>query len=260
MKRIEVSSHDGVRIACTLIGEGEPTLVFIHGGFGDSSVWSRQVEAFSGEYRVVTLDLAGHGASGGDRASWSLEAFGEDVRSAVEALAPGRVVLIGHSMGGPVALDASRRMPERLAGIIAVDTLHDAGREWNSEAWTQRMETFRNDFPGACRRMMKEMFREDTDLEIVSMVESRIRRFPPDRALSILGIFASYDMASAMQAVEAPIRGLNADLWPTNVEGNRRYAPGYDAVIMKGVGHFPMLERPEEFNRHLARILDELLR
>jgi pimeloyl-ACP methyl ester carboxylesterase len=89
-------------------------------------------------------------------------------------------------------------------------------------------------------------------------IETQIRCFPPDRALSILEIFTSYDMASEMQAVKAPIRGLNADLWPTNVEGNCRYAPGYDAAIMKDVGHYPMLERPEEFNRHLAQIVDEL--
>ncbi|MCP4661140.1 MAG: alpha/beta hydrolase, partial [bacterium] len=74
----------------------------------------------------------------------------------------------------------------------------------------------------------------------------------------ILETFESYDMAAQMQAVRVPIRGLNADLWPTNVEGNRKYAPGYDAVIMEGTGHFLMLERPEEFNQHLAELVKGL--
>ncbi|NIP15292.1 MAG: alpha/beta hydrolase, partial [Gemmatimonadetes bacterium] len=64
---------------------------------------------------------------------------------------------------------------------------------------------------------------------------------------------------AAMRDARVPIRAVNGDLYPTNVEGNRKYAPGFEAVIMEGVGHYPMLERPEEFNRHLAAAVAALV-
>ncbi|MCP4654487.1 MAG: alpha/beta hydrolase, partial [bacterium] len=202
-------------------------------GVCDATFWAPQVEAFAGDYRVVTLDLAGHGASGSERAEWTLKAFGQDVKAVVEELALERLVLIGHSMGGPVALMAAQLMPERVVGIIAVDTLQNADFEWDEEAWRKRVDSYREDFAGACERIRSESFREDADPELVAEVMEKLCDRSPEMAavgVEILETFESYDMAAQMQAVRVPIRGLNADLWPTNVEGNRKYAPGYDAV------------------------------
>lgn len=250
-----VASADGVPIAYTAQGQGDPALVFIHGGFCDATFWSEQVDVFARDYRIVTLDLAGHGASGIERPEWTLEAYGHDVKAVVEELDLDRILLIGHSMGGPVSLAAAQLMPERVAGIIAVDTLQDMGYEWDEEAWQARMDAFREDFAGACQGMVQDSFREDADPEVVATVRERLCDAPPEVGTALLEMFSSYDMAAQVQAVRAPIRALNADLWPTNVEGNRQYAPGYEAVIMEGTGHFPMLERPEEFNQHLAELI-----
>jgi len=255
-----VASSDGVPIAYAIEGRGDIALVFIHGGFYDSSVWSNQVDVFTDDYQVVTLDLAGHGGSGTNRDKWTLEAFGGDVRAVVEALDLERVLLIGHSMGGPVMLEAAQLMPERVIGLIAVDTLQNADFEWHEEAWEDRIEAYRKNFPNACREMADQMFPADADQDLVAMIMDKMCRMPPVIAIAIFENYPSYDIAAAMGAVTVPIRGINADLWPTNMEGNRKYAPGYDAVIMEGVGHFPMLERPGEFNSHLARIVDQLTR
>jgi len=61
-----------------------------------------------------------------------------------------------------------------------------------------------------------------------------------------------------MREIKVPIRAINADLHPTNLEGNRKSAPQFDAVIMKGVGHYPMLEDPARFNELLAGVLRDL--
>lgn len=246
----EVPSADGVPIAYTARGEGDVALVFIHGGFADASFWSEQVEAFAARHRVVTLDLAGHGESG-MRTEWTLAAFGEDVAAVVEALDLPPVVLVGHSLGGAVALEAARRMPDRVVGVIAVDTLQNADAGWDEKAWQERKAAFREDFDGTCRRMAGALFHDGAEAGLVASVTERLCDGPPEAA-AMLESFNGYDRAAAMRAVAAPIRAINGDLYPTNVEGNRRYAPGFDAVIMEGVGHFPMLERPDEFNRHLA--------
>ena len=57
-----------------------------------------------------------------------------------------------------------------------------------------------------------------------------------------------------------PIRAINGDLWPTRIEANRKVTPDFDAVIMKDAGHYPMLERPDEFNRLLAGVAADLER
>ena len=105
-----VASADGVPIAWRAWGTGDTALVFIHGWSCDSSYWDAQLPVFAKDHRVIALDLAGHGASGLGRKSWTMQAFGEDVAAVVRKAGAKRVILIGHSMGGPVALEAARRM------------------------------------------------------------------------------------------------------------------------------------------------------
>ena len=88
-----VRSSDGVQIAYHTVGEGNPALVFVHGWSCDKSYWKEQVPFFSEKYRVVTIDLAGHGDSGADRTDWSIPAFGQDVASVIKALNLKRVIL-----------------------------------------------------------------------------------------------------------------------------------------------------------------------
>ena len=119
------TSPDRIPIRYHAAGKGDPALVFVHCGGCERGFWDGQVAHFAAKHRVVALDLAGHGQSGGGRKDWTMPAFGQDVVSVVEALDLKRVVLIGHSIGGPVVLEAARRMPGRVAGLVLVDTLVD---------------------------------------------------------------------------------------------------------------------------------------
>jgi len=105
-----------------------PMVVLIHGWSCDSSYWEAQLPSLRSRYRVVTLDLAGHGGSSADRKDWSMRAFGEDVRRVVEAVdAHSPLVLVGHSMGGPVAVEAARQLGSRVRAVIGVDTFSAIG-------------------------------------------------------------------------------------------------------------------------------------
>jgi len=82
----------------------------------------------------------------------------------------------------------------------------------------------------------------------------------PETAVAILkGIFA-YKPGPTLKEIKVPIKAINADLNPTMLEINRKYAPQFDAVIIKGTGHYPMLEDPARFNQMLADILKTLPR
>src|SRR2546430_274909 len=114
----DVRAADGLNIVCEIRGKAEPALVFLHGWCGDREYWKNQADVFAADYQVVTLDLPGHGESGKARETWTVNALGQDVESMVKALGLKRVILVGHSMGGPIALAAAKRMPGKVVGVI----------------------------------------------------------------------------------------------------------------------------------------------
>ncbi|KKL95395.1 hypothetical protein LCGC14_1855000, partial [marine sediment metagenome] len=126
-------SSDGVEIRYEIHGTGEPTLVFVHGWCCDKSYWKEQIPYFSQSYRMVIIDLAGHGESGLNRIDWTMELFGEDVACVVNQLGNAKIVLIGHSMGGPVILEAAVRTRPNVIGIVGVD----ANFEYSEDTRTQ---------------------------------------------------------------------------------------------------------------------------
>jgi pimeloyl-ACP methyl ester carboxylesterase len=253
----DVESADGVRIAYTTAGRGAETLIFIHGGFADSSYWNHQVGSLSDRFQVVAVDLAGHGASGTDREVWSLEAFGEDVRAVADDLGLRRIVVIGNSLGGPVALEAARLMPKRVVGVIGIDTLHDGTEVRNAEQMDAYIQAWKTDYIGTCTAMVKMLFHQDADPDLVKEVREQMCDGEERVTERILEGFRDYDLGKAMRAVKVPVRSLNGDLYPTNVKGNKQLAD-YDAVVMEHTGHYPMLEKPEEFDRLLLEMLEEI--
>jgi pimeloyl-ACP methyl ester carboxylesterase len=253
-----VSAQDGVAIAYTVSGRGSPVLLFIHGWMCDQTFWSAQVDTFSASNTVVTVDLPGHGLSGVGRETWSVLAFGADVQTVIEHLDLKDVVLIGHSMGGPVALEAARLMPERVIGVVAVDSLQDAETKYDPEQFENMLAAFEHDFVGTCNQFSLSMFSEDSDPRVVEQVTNAMCDGSPDIGTALTRDFVDYDLGPALAAVNVPVRFLNSDMWTTNVEANRRYQPNFDGVVIEGVGHFLMMEQPEAFNEQLRKVLATL--
>jgi pimeloyl-ACP methyl ester carboxylesterase len=253
-----VRSADGVPIGFTSRGAGDTVLLFIHGGLADRTFWTPQLAGLSDRFRVVALDLAGHGASGRGRRDWTLGAFGDDVRAVAVTLEQRRIVLIGNSLGGPVALEAARQLPGRAIGVVGVDTFHDLSSAPDPAESRTRAEAFRKDFGGACRAMIDQLFHPGAQPELRVWAEGRMCAASPDAMAGVLEGFAEYDLPGAARAAGVPIRAINGDLWPVDVERNRALAPGFEVLVMKRAGHYPMLERPEEFNRLLVEVVREL--
>ena len=256
-----VNAADGVPIHYSVHGKGEPALVFIHCWACNRDFWENQVAEFSKTNRVVTIDLPGHGQSGQGRKNWSVESYGHDVKTVVTKLNLKRVVLVGSSMGGPIALEATRRMPDRVVAIVPVDTLHNVESKVPPEQLDAVYKQMQADFKTATTGLMNQFFFSATTPAAVKerIINEAISR-QPDVALAILKSIFSYDVAAALREVKVPVRAINADGTPTSVEINRKYAPQFDAMIIKGTGHYPMLEDPARFNQMLAEILRNLPR
>ena len=149
-----VFSKDGTPISYEVYGAGEPTLVFVHGWSCDARYWRAQVSHFSKKHRVVILDLAGHGHSGMSRTKYTMGAFGEDVRAVTEAVGSPRVILIGHSMGGSVIAEAARLMPNRVIGLIGIDTLDNIEYPLTSEELKKMTAPLEKDFQAGSRQFI----------------------------------------------------------------------------------------------------------
>jgi pimeloyl-ACP methyl ester carboxylesterase len=255
------TSPDGIPIRYHAAGKGDPALVFVHCGGCERGFWDGQMAHFATKHRVVALDLAGHGQSGSGRKDWTMSAFGEDVVSVVEALGLKRVVLIGHSLGGPAVLEAARRMPGRVAGLVLVDTLVDFEQRPAAEEMEKYLAALQADYRATVTAMVSQLlFSASTPEPVKARVLEAVLSAPQEIGVAVTRSSAAYDPLPALREIKAPIRAINSDLFPTNVEGNRRYVPGYQVAIMKGVGHYLMLEQPEAFNALLAEALRELAR
>jgi len=258
------AAADGVPIAYEAWGAGDTAVVFVHCWACNREFWREQAGPVAAAgYRVVTLDLPGHGESGAEREEWSLAGLAADVAAVVDELGLDRVVLVGHSMGGPVSLETARLLPGRVVGIACVDTLHDVEFEWPEgmvETMTARLE---EDYRAGMESFVPGLFKADADPAVVQwVIDQAIETTEPHATIALMAAFPSWDPPAALGAAGVPVRCINAapqgeQGMPTAIETNREYAD-FDAVLMEGVGHYPQLERPEEFNRELLDVLEEL--
>lgn len=257
-----VTSTDGVPIAYEVHGTGQPALVFVHGWSCDRSYWDAQVGPFSRDFQVVTVDLAGHGGSGFGRERWTVEAFGADVAAVVEAMALERVILIGHSLGGDVILEAARRLPGRVDGLVWVDVYRELGSPRTLAAIEERVAPFRADFRATTVDFVRSIFAPDADEALVEGVAQDMASAPPEIATEVMerALIYGRDVADVVDRIDLPIIAINAEepaRLPTDVPSLERY--GVEVVMMEGVGHFPMMEDAERFNAILRDVIDRLL-
>ena len=252
-----VISTGNVPIYYDVKGKGDPALMFVHGWSRNRNDWDGQIDYFSEKHEVIRLDLAGHGESIGNRNDWSILAFSHDVKAVIEKLDLKQIVLIGHSLGAPVALETARRWPERIIGIVAVDAFHNVEEKFTQEQIDDILAPFRHDFVGTYAQGARMMLKDSTQIQ--KSIE-HIASFSPEIGIASLERcyhYNSNDLIPALKEVKVPIRCINADAIPTNVEAARRYASSFDVIIMEGVGHEMQTADPERFNQLLERILSE---
>jgi len=251
---------DGAEIPYVVSGSGEITVVLVHCWMCDRTFWDAQVPVLQGTYRVIALDLPGHGEGSQVRESWSIEGFGQDVAGLLEHLDLQKVVLVGHSMGGPVALKAASLAGGRVRGIVAVDTLHNAEFDFNHPQMKQVADMFQADFRTTCSTMVHQMFVEkDVDEILYRVRRTGCEESNAEAGKALMMDFAAIDLPKLFREAGVPIRAINAAAPnPTRIDINRKYAD-FDAVLMEGVGHYLHMTRPEEFNELLLKTLEQML-
>lgn len=253
-------STDGVRIAYEVRGKRSLALVFVHGWSCNRSFWAGQMEPFSRQFKVVAVDLAGHGDSGRNREKWTIQSYGDDVAAVVKKLDLKRVILIGHSMGGDVIPEAALRLPGRVVGLIWLDTYKKLGAGRSPEEVQAFVAKFRPNFSGATRDFVRSMFVSTSDPALVERVALVMSSAPPSIALPSLDSAFSYsrEMPQTLERLHLPVIAINPENAPTDVASLDHY--GVQVIFMPGVGHFLMMEDPKRFNGFLSEAIGRLNR
>lgn len=262
---------NGVRLYYELHGESGPPLVLVHGYTGDITDWRMQIPAFASSYRILAVDLRGHGASEAprDRSLYTIEHFAEDVEALVNDIGFGRYHLLGHSMGGAVVQEIALRSPERLLSL----TLHDTTDDFSVAAANPAFQMYRD---------YRFNVAETQGMEAVAKLKSPFPpppHMPPERQ-------AETDARLARMSVDAFIGAWNGlSAWPGTrgeraasieartlviygdldagflVEGAKRLAetiPNAELAVIPEAAHSPQWERPPLFNAALGAFLNSI--
>jgi pimeloyl-ACP methyl ester carboxylesterase len=252
---------DGIHVQYRVYGSGEPALVLIHGWSCDSNYWREQIPEFKKKYTIITVDLAGHGGTDGNRTDWTMARFGQDVATALAAVPNNQLVLVGHSMGGPVAIEAARLLKGRVIGIIGVDTFKSVGAPLPSKAQVDAIiKPFEADFIGHTRAMVSEhFFAPGADKALAGKIAYDMSLSPPKVGIPSMRAALEYDFTAPLKDVSVPIVAINSDLGePVNEARIRKVLPKFHAVTLAGAGHFLMMEDPKRFNPALENEIEGL--
>ena len=254
-------SPDNVHIEYRVYGGGEPAIVLVHGWACDANYWSAQIDPLKAKYTVVAVNLAGHGASGKNRSDWSIGNYGEDVATVVRQLPQRQVVIVGHAMGGDVALEAARRIGDRLIGIIAIDALRSIGLPpMRAREIEMRVAPFRADFIGQTRKLVTEsLFTRDANPVFVAKVAYDMSLEPPEVAIPSMQSLLGMDFAAVLPDIHVPVLAINSDLAPTDEARIRKFLPDFKADVLAHTGHFLMLEAPQRVNPLLLQDIELLV-
>jgi len=248
-------SKDGVELVWSATGNGEPALVFIHGFAGDKNQFTGQVDAFAGRHRVITLDLAGHGESGHDRANWGAAAFADDVIAVMDVAGVDEAILIGHSMGGIVMLEVANRYPERVRGLVAIDTLQNIEALFPPGMLDQLVEGMQQAFVPTMEGFARALMVEDTDPTLAARLVSEFVGMRPESAIGVMSSLTAIDVMPLFENLNVPFYAINSDMQPTNRAALEARLARVEVEVIEKVGHFPQLEATEKFNEALGRAI-----
>lgn len=251
-----VTSTDGQRVHLTVTGSGALAVVFVHGWLGNGSWFDAQRDHLAGRFTVVQVDLPGHGRSDKTRTAWSASQYADDIVAACAGLS--QVILVGHSMSGAYVCEAAPRIPQTRA-VILVDTLKNLDQPMPPEQVAQVLAMYRKDFRAAVENVLPQhLYSKDTPPEVRAKIQAEFLAADPALAVAIIEPLYRMDLRETARRVAVPVRAISADFSPTNTEANGRYFRDYAVETVARAGHYPMLERPDDFNAALDRVLAQV--
>jgi len=242
------ASFDGGRLHYYDVGKSNKrAVVFIHGWTCSADFWSESINAFPG-YRVIALDLPGHGKSDKPKTTYSMEYFARGVEAVLRDAKVEHAVLVGHSMGTPIARQYYRLFPSKVAGIVIVDG--SLTPFFTKEQGDQMMAGFRSDFKGTSSQFVNRMIQPIASDAIKTKISDTMLSAPEYVSVSAMEGMMDPQIWTN-DKVNVPVLAIMAESpwYSADTEKNfRAIAPDLEFHLWTGVTHFLMMEKPQEFN------------
>jgi pimeloyl-ACP methyl ester carboxylesterase len=271
MMRARSVEVDGARVLVAELGDGPP-IVLIHGLGGTFRYWLESARRLGRHYRVLMVDVPGFGGSDPAALPFSMLAAGERVLAASEALGALQPVLVGHSLGGPVAALVAERSPERVSGVVLVSTTGlSPERAWrrhvllpivrralgNPRLWENLLASH----AWAREIVFTKMFAQPRELDPFTtrmlVGGAALARQLDDSLEASLGC----DLRATLRELAAPLGIVWGEHDETvsrqDAELARRLRPDSRARFVPGAGHMPMVELPDAFVAALVEVLPD---
>ena len=263
---------DKARVHYVDYGKGDDALVLIHGWTQSIDAWRDQIPELAKHYRVIALDLPGHGKSDKPRFTkepvpkdqpgkpfvYSMDHFARAVAAVMRDAKVKRAVLAGHSMGTPVARQFYRNYPAQTLGIIVVDgSLRPFG---NPAMIDQLIANLRSpNYSAAIDQMFGMMFGSGLAADTQQRIKASTANTPQHVLVSAFEGMADSGIWGE-DKINLPVLAIMAKnpFYPPNVEESfRGIAPKMEFYLWDDVGHFLMMEKPKEFNTAVIAWLDK---
>ncbi|UCD84704.1 MAG: alpha/beta hydrolase [Deltaproteobacteria bacterium] len=227
-------------------------LLFVHGAGGSSFVWRAQFDFFQRDYQTILINLPGHGDSGGEGKS-SIDGYRDFVRGFLDALGLKSVWIIGHSMGGAIAISLAFNAHERLNGLVLV------GTGAKLKVAPMIFQALEGDFETAIRQSAQLSFAKDTAQDIIDAHIKEMLKGKPGVMINDFRACDKFDVREQLPDIDLPtliICGDEDQLTPTRYsEYLRERIKDSQLNIINGAGHMVAVEKPEEFNSILGQFL-----
>lgn len=248
---------DGTRIHYVNYGKGDEALVLIHGWTMNVDNWRDNAAHLAKRNRVIAVDLPGHGQSDKPQTTYSMEFFARAVEAVMRDAKVKRGVLVGHSMGTPIARQFYRKYPQKTLGIVIADgSLRPFG---NKAMLDQLIAGLRSPQYRDSLNQMFNMMMGGLSAEAKQRIASSSLNTPQNVLVSAMEGMADASIWGEDQ-VTVPVLAIMAKnpFYPPNVEQSfRQIAPNMEFHMWDGVGHFVMMEKPKEFNDLVVAWLDK---
>ena len=235
-------------------GQGGVPVLFVHSLAGRSAHWAHQLEHLCPTRRAVAVDLRGHGQSDPPRnGDYTVSGMTGDVEATADTLKLQQFVLVGHSLGGGVALDYAGAHPERVAGLLLVDPIGDGTQAPPGEV-TSFLESLETDYDSTIQGYWAQIAGPDTAVR--NRLLADLQATPRETVVEGFKGVMRFDPKPCLARYQGPVFSI---ITPFNLEPSslHRLGKGFPHRMIEGAGHWIHLDKPDLFNQMLDEFLGQ---
>jgi len=262
--RIETTfrTSDDVNISYCECGEGKP-LLFVHGWGASKNFWRHQIDYFSASFRVIAVDLRGHGLSDKPlEGDYRFNRFVKDILELIDYLKLGKFVYIGHSLGGMLGAVIANSSRGRISGLVLTGSPYDLRSNFNSVTFTIFSFLLKRARRLAAKVITPRLFAPETPEEVLNFVRKESANIPAEILIKVAKVNKNVDIRDQLKAIDVPTLIIAGEFdKPAPIKVQKKVAEmikDSTFIILERCGHNLMLEKPDEFNEIVEKFLEKI--